>query len=367
MNAGPATGTAQAGAASAGGTLELTPFRLAVIGLGMGSRPHVAALKDLAGEGVEVAGVYARDAGKRARFAAQHGWPDAASPEALAEDPAVDGLLLLTPPDARRDLVTLFAGRGKPILMEKPVERTTAAATGLVRIAEAAGIPLGIVFQHRLKPAATALRAALDSGRLGRIAQVRVDVPWWRPQAYYDEPGRGTLARDGGGVLISQAIHALDLMLSLTAPVAEVTALTATTRLHRMETEDFACAALRFADGAVGAVTATTAAFPGGAETLAIYGTRGAALLAGGHLRLAFHDGTTEQAGADGGTGGGADPMAFDHGPHSAVIADFVDAVRAGRAPAVTGRSALAVHRLIDAILASSREGRRVAVAEDDE
>lgn len=339
------------------------PIRIAVVGLGMASRPHVLALKDLEGTALEVAGVYARDGARRAAFAAAHGWPAAPSVEALAEDKSIGAVLLLTPPNAREAHVRLFASSGKAILMEKPVERTTAAAEALVAFAEQAGVSLGIVFQHRMKKAGQALRALIESGRLGAIGQVRLDVPWWRPQTYYDEPGRGTLARDGGGVLISQAIHPLDFMLSLLPPVVEVTALAATTLLHRMETEDFVAAGLRFADGAVGAVTATTAAYPGGIETLAICAENGTATLRGGVLETAWRDGTLETTGDAGGTGGGADPMAFDHGPHRAVIADFVDAVAAGRAPSITGRSALAVHRLIDAILESSRTGRRVAPA----
>lgn len=338
-------------------------LRVGVVGLGMASKPHVAALKDLEGARLEVAGVYARDPARRAAFARAHGWPEAASIEAMAADPTLDVVLVLTPPNARAELVDAFARAGKAILMEKPIERTTAAAEAIVAVAERAKVPLGIVFQHRLRPAAAALRAKLQAGELGAVAQIRLDVPWWRPQSYYDEPGRGTYARDGGGVLISQAIHAMDLMLSLTAPVRDVVALAGTTRAHRMESEDFAAAGLRFADGAMGAVTATTAAYPGGAETLSIHAERGSATLRGGALTVAWRDGREETFGEPVATGGGADPMAFDHGPHRAVLADFLDAVVEKRAPAIDGRSALRVHRLIDAILESARTGARVCVA----
>ncbi|CAN0488636.1 unnamed protein product, partial [Phaeothamnion confervicola] len=200
----------------------------------------------------------------------------------LAADPALDAVLLLTPPNARLDAVKLFAGAGKPILMEKPVERTTKVAEEIVGICERAGVALGIVFQHRLRPASQALKALLESGRLGRIGLVRLEVPWWRPQqGYYDVPGRGTLARDGGGVLISQAIHALDLMLSLLGSVDEVQAMAGTTSLHQMETEDFAAAGMRFRSGAFGSVMATTAAYPGDSETLAIHADKGSAIFRG--------------------------------------------------------------------------------------
>ena len=107
--------------------------------------------------------------------------------------------------------------------------------------------------------------------RFGALEAVHLVVPWWRPQeGYYDQPGRGTLAQDGGGVLITQAIHSLDLMLSLCGEVSAVTAMAKTTRLHQMETEDFVSAGLEFANGAVGAVMATTASFPGGPESLTL-------------------------------------------------------------------------------------------------
>ncbi len=337
-------------------------IRLAVVGLGMAARPHILALKDLHGSCLEVAGIFTRNSERRDRIASENNWPALSSIEEIAADRTIDAVLLLTPPNARAEFVRLFAGAGKAILMEKPVERTTAAAEALVEIAEQANVPLGIVFQHRLKPAANALRVILAEGRFGKVGQVRLEIPWWRPQSYYDEPGRGTLVRDGGGVLISQAIHALDMMLSLTAPVVEVTALAATTMLHRMETEDFANAGLRFACGAVGSLTATTAAFPGGSETLSIHAEHGSAIIDGGTLRVFWRDGRTETHGSSGGTGGGADPMAFNHGLHRAVIADFVAAVSSRRRPAIDGRSALGVHRLIDAILESSRTGTRIAV-----
>jgi UDP-N-acetyl-2-amino-2-deoxyglucuronate dehydrogenase len=343
--------------------MKVRRLRLGVVGLGMASKPHVASLKDLQGDSLEVAGVYARDPARRAAFAAAHGWPAAESIEAMAADPSLDAVLILTPANARVELVSIFARAGKAILMEKPIERTTAAAEAIVAETERAKVPLGIVFQHRLRPAALALRAKLASGELGAVAQVRLDVPWWRPQSYYDEPGRGTYARDGGGVLISQAIHAMDLMLSVTAPVVDVMALAGTTNLHRMESEDFAAAGLRFADGALGFVSATTAAYPGGAETLAIHAERGSAVLRGGALTVSWRDGREETMGETVATGGGADPMAFDHGPHRAVIADFLDAVAHARAPAIDGRSALRVHRLIDAILESARTGARANVA----
>jgi predicted dehydrogenase len=155
--------------------------------------------------------------------------------------------------------------------------------------------------------------------------------------------------------LLTQAIHTLDLFLALSPALAEVSAYARTTPLHRMETEDLACAALRFANGALGTLDATTASYPGFAERIHIVGTRGTAVLAGGRLDVHWQDGRHETSGEDATLGGGADPMAFAHDAHRLLLAEFLDALDERRAPSTNGHAALAVHDLIDAVLASSR------------
>jgi predicted dehydrogenase len=337
-------------------------FGIGIVGAGMASKPHALALQALAPD-VVVRGVYRRDQAKLAAFCATYGFTAADSVETMLADPAIDALLILTPPNAREELVAAAARAGKHILMEKPVERSSPAAERIVATAEAAGVKLGIIFQHRFRAASQALRRRIEEGALGPLQAVQLSVPWWRPQSYYDQPGRGSLAQDGGGVLITQAIHALDLMLSLAGPVAAVQAMATTTGLHRMETEDFVGAALRFENGASGALMATTAFYPGGAEMLVLAGTQAVATLSGGVLQIDWLDGRVETVGEEkSASGGGADPMAFPFDWHKAQIAEFVEAVQAGREPASSGRTALAVHRLIDALLLSSREGRLVPV-----
>ena len=338
-------------------------FGIGIVGAGMASKPHALALESLA-DRVAVRGVYRRDRAKLEAFAAEYGFPAAASYEAMLADPAVDAILILTPPNAREALVAAAAKAGKHVLMEKPVERTTAAAERIVKLADDAGVRLGIMFQFRFRAASQKLAALMAEGALGQLQAVQVTMPWWRPQSYYDQPGRGTFAQDGGGVLITQGIHTLDLMLSLTGPVESVQAMAATPGLHRMETEDFVGAGLRFANGASGALMATTAFYPGGSEAIVLACERAVATLSGGVLRLEWLDGRSESFGEEkNASGSGADPMAFPFDWHKAQIAEFVDAVEAGRDPASSGHTALRVHGLIDAIIASSREGRRVEVA----
>jgi Predicted dehydrogenases and related proteins len=341
---------------------EQTKFGLGIVGAGMAAKPHALALNALK-DRIAVRGVWRRNRAELEQFCATYGFPPAASYEALLADPEVGAILVLTPPNAREEIVAAAARAGKHVLMEKPVERSTAAAERIVAACDAAGVTLGIIFQHRFRAASMALAEKVRGGELGALHAVHLVVPWWRPQqGYYDKPGRGTLAQDGGGVLITQAIHSLDLMLSLTGPVKAVTALAATTGLHQMETEDFVAAGLEFANGAVGGLMATTANYPGGAESLTLNFDKASATLTGGNLTLSWFDGRIETVGEASNSGGGADPMAFPFDWHMAQIADFAEAVKEGRQPASTGHTALKVHRLVDALIRSGKEGRRVEV-----
>jgi predicted dehydrogenase len=334
---------------------------LAVIGLGMATKPHLDALAELRGK-VNVSGVFNRTRAKADAVSEAFGFPVFDNLDAIAADPHTDGVIIATPPNQRAKIVTKMADAGKHILMEKPIERTLQAAKDIVAECEAQNVALGIVFQHRLRKASLRLRELVDQGALGDLGLVRAEIPWWRDQAYYDVAGRGTYARDGGGVLISQAIHVMDLMLSLTGPAKSVQALTATTRMHTMESEDFATAGIIFANGAVGSVVATTATYPGEQERLVLDGTKATAVLNGGQLTVTWRDGRTETAGDISGTGGGADPMAFPCDWHRDVIEDFARAIHDKHQPSITGREALRVHALIEAITRSSATHTTVEV-----
>ncbi|WP_417271202.1 Gfo/Idh/MocA family protein [Celeribacter sp.] len=334
---------------------------IAVIGLGMATKPHLEALDELRGK-VHVSGVFNRTRAKAEAVSETFGFPVFDSLDAIAADPNTGGVIIATPPNQRAEIVSKMAAAGKHILMEKPVERTLQAAQDIVAECETRGVTLGIMFQHRMRQAALRLREMIEQDELGELALVRAEIPWWRDQAYYDEPGRGTYARDGGGVLISQAIHVLDLMLSLTGPAKTVQALTATTRMHQMEAEDFVAAGITFANGAVGSVVATTATYPGEQERLVLDGTKATAVLKGGQLTVTWRDGRTETVGDVSGTGGGADPMAFPCDWHRDVIEDFAHAIYDKRPSRITGREALRVHALIDAMTRSGTTHTSVEV-----
>lgn len=339
------------------------PANAVLIGLGMVADMHAAAIAATGGA-VRLSGVMARRVETAEAFAARHGGPPVLSSVEAVIATRPDFVILATPPDTRHVYVAGFAEAGIPVLTEKPLARTYAEAAQLVALCEARGVPFGAVLQHRMRPAAQELTGRVAAGEIGEIASVEMRIPWWRDQSYYDAPGRGTYDRDGGGVLITQAIHTMDLMLQLCGPVEAVQAMTATTALHQLEAEDFAAAALRFRSGAVGSMVASVTHFPGGAEEIVLNGTSGSAVLAANRLVLHRHGGAPEQIGEAAGSGGGADPMAFSHDWHRDVIADFATAVATGRAPAIPARSALEVHALIDAITRSAQSGRREEVAD---
>ena len=337
--------------------------RIGLIGLGMAVTPHAKGLVDLA-EKVEVAYAWSPSEARRKAFTERFDFPTCERIETILEDETVDAVLVLTPANTHLEIARRCAEAGKHVLLEKPIEISTARAEELVAACRKAGVTLGIVLQHRFRPAGMRLAEILRTGELGAIVGCSTVIRLWRPQSYYDEPGRGTFARDGGGVLISQGIHTLDLMLSLAGPIGQVTGYAQTTSVHHMETEDMVCAAARFENGAFGTIDATTAAYPGFLERIDLVCEKGTASLAGTALLVQYQDGRKEEIAADQSAGGtGADPMAFPHDYHRAVMEDFIDAISNGREPKVTGEEALRVHRLIDALIETGGRGGVVNVA----
>jgi len=336
--------------------------RIAIIGLGMAVTPHARSLQDLANR-VEVAAAYSRSEDRRAAFARDFPFPVSGNLDGLLADPTIDSVMVLTPPTSHGELAARAAAAGKHVLLEKPIEVSTPRAEAAVAACEAAGVALGVVFQHRFRPAAERLKAIIAGGQLGDLLSVSAQIRWWRAPGYFAQPGRGMKARDGGGVLLTQAIHQLDLMLWLAGPATRATAFARTSALRRIDTEDIVAGAVEFACGAIGVVDATTVADPGWPERIEIAGTGGSAVLVVERLETALKDGTREVFGGEAAGGGGADPMAFDHANHRKVLEDFLDAIDEKRPPRASGRSALEVLKLIDALLASAESGAAVAIA----
>lgn len=336
-------------------------MRVGVVGAGQACAPHFQSLHDLQGE-LELAWVIGRDAGRLAALELPAGTRTSTRLDDLLEDPTVQAVLVLTPPNTHLDIVRRVAGAGKHVLVEKPLEVSLDKAQQLVEVCEREGVKLAVMLQHRMREAARVLALLVASGTLGDLVSASASVRWWRPQGYYDEPGRGTLARDGGGVLMTQAIHTLDLLLCLTGMPVKVSAMANTSAIHRMECEDTVAAVLHYPNGAIGSIDATTAAYPGFPERISLNFTGGSATLEAGEFHAERMDGQTFHAGSPQASGSGANMMAFDHQAHRAVLQDFVTAIRTQAEPAVTGRSALQVHRLIAAMMASSGSAAAVSL-----
>jgi predicted dehydrogenase len=333
--------------------------RIGIIGLGMALKPHALSLGDLA-DRVEVATAFAPSAARRDEAARAWRVPVTDSIDRIFDDRSIDLVMVLTPPWTHTDLVARAAAAGKHVLLEKPVEANAERATALVETCERAGVRLAIVFQHRFRPASLELAQLLRAAKLGKLLSASASIRWWRSPEYFAQPGRGTRARDGGGVLLTQAIHTLDLLLHLAGPAREVMAFVDTSPLRKIDTEDIVAGAVRYANGASGVIDATTVTYPGYPERIEIAGTLGSAVLEVETLTVQYMTGERRRLDGASAGGGGADPMAFSHDHHRRMLTEFLDAVDQGREPMNSGRSALAVQRLIDALLASGREERRV-------
>jgi predicted dehydrogenase len=251
---------------------------------------------------------------------------------------------------------TAGATRGVHVLVEKPIEISTARADQLIEQADRAGVTLGVIFQDRLKPDVRRFKALVDDGALGSILLARAEVPWWRPPEYYrSSRWRGTWALDGGGALMNQAIHTVDLLLWLCGPVKRACGRTAT-RFHDIEVEDTAVAVLEFRSGALATLEAATCVNPGRPRRIAVAGSKASATLEGDRLL------------GDGEGGGGpapdnaGSPIVADESAHRAVFVDFIEAVRGHRRPACDGREGRRSVALVEAIYESSRRGAPVDV-----
>ncbi len=334
----------------------MNPLGIALVGTGPGAVPHLRSLHDL-----RVMAPLRRVVTRRpeaAQLGPFHGELRPSNDfQAMLTDPQVQAVVIATPPATHLEMAQACFAHGKHVLLEKPLDVSLARAQAIVESAQRHQCQLGVVLQHRFRPAVERLQALLDTQSLGRVQAASVSVPWWRPQSYYEQAGRGTRARDGGGVLITQAIHSVDVFRALVGVRRVLAAQVSRTRLHRMETEDHVQALLELGQGAPGRLMATTAQYPGHPECIEIIGTQGTAILEGGHLRVDFvGEEPAIEIKAEGGTGGGANIMDFPHDWHRSLISEFVESVQKQRPSRTHGGEALKTHRLIDSILACAGE-----------
>jgi predicted dehydrogenase len=287
--------------------------------------------------------------------------------DALLARDDIDVVSVCVPSGLHAEVGIQAAAAGKHLVVEKPIDVSLAAADRLIDAAEAAGVAMTVISQHRFDPGLTELRGLIDDGVLGRLVLGEASTKWYRSQGYYDSgPWRGTWALDGGS-LMNQGIHYVDLLRWIMGPVTEVSAVCAT-QGHQVEVEDTALAVLRFSSGAVGTIVSSTAVFPGFAQRLEVSGTGGTVVIEDGEMVYrAFTAGSPVPGGtqlprpADG-AGAAANAAALDVASHAAQIADLLTAVEQGTEPSVTGRSGRDALEVVCAVYESAREGRPVVL-----
>jgi predicted dehydrogenase len=259
------------------------PLGIALIGTGAIAKHHARAIH--ATPSTRLVCCFARDAAKRDAFAAEQRCRSAASLADALADPAVDAVLIATPSGAHLDAVQAAAAAGKHVLCEKPLDISLERTDRIIAACAEAGVILCPVFQNRFGDQVLALKAAIAGGRLGRLLLGRATVKWQRTMAYFQSGSwRGTKAVDGGGVLINQAIHTVDLLLHLMGEPLELHGYAATLTHPGIEVEDTACAVIRFAGGAMGVIEATTSTAPQLPVEVEVTGTAGTVAMRGEEL-----------------------------------------------------------------------------------
>ena len=338
-----------------------------LIGCGMIARFHSKAVADV--RNARVVACYDAIPAAADKLAEQIGCKAYHDLDAFLADVDVNVVTICTPSGAHLEPAVAAAKAGKHLIVEKPLEITLSRCDRIIRACEAAGVTLGTIFPSRFHESAQLLKQAVDQGRFGRLTVGDASVKWYRTQAYYDSGAwRGTWQLDGGGALMNQAIHSVDLLTWLMGPVVEVTAHTATLAHERIEVEDVAMATLRFANGALGVIEATTAAFPGALKRIEIHGSAGTAVLqeeditAWEFAKPSPRDKAILQrmAGRTKTGGGAADPAAIGHHGHTAMFKDVLRAIQRGTPPLVDGHEGRRSVEVILAIYKAAESGRAV-------
>jgi UDP-N-acetyl-2-amino-2-deoxyglucuronate dehydrogenase len=332
-----------------------------MIGTGAISNLHARAYRNI-GYQLTVCTDIFEESGRR--FAAQHGAQFVSTYEEVCRHPDVDYVDVCTFPDFRLEPIEICAETKKHVQVQKPISTNLATARRMIDTAREGGILLGVVSQHRFDDASRFLSRAIAQGRLGRLLQCDCYVKWYRSPAYYSRPIKGSWKTEGGGALINQAIHQIDILRWLAGPVAELFGVWQLGALHKIESEDVVNAVVRYASGATGVIQASTAFWPGYTERTEFHGTKGTAVISGDKL-------TTWDVENDSGdpapvakevASGASDPMAISLEPFERQFLEFGDAIRNRRKPLVSGEEGYQALELVDAVYRSCRTGEKVTL-----
>jgi predicted dehydrogenase len=335
------------------------------------ARFHAKALAEV--PGASLTALVSRTEGSAKKLADELGQAPAicTSLEQALKLPNVDVVIITTPSGAHLEPAVQAAKAGKHVVVEKPLEITAERCDRITDACERAGVLLCTIFPSRFGDANVELKKAVDAGRFGRMTLGETTCKWWRSQAYYDEGGwKGTKALDGGGALMNQAIHNVDLLQWMMGPVTHISGFTATLAHERIEVEDTAVACLRFASGALGVIQATTSVHPGLPKTIGVHGDRGTVVIEQDDvLRWDFANPSPDDeairarfAQKTGASGGSSNPAAISHQGHARQLTDFANAIRTGGRPLVDGKEGRKAVAIIEAIYQSAQTGRAVVL-----
>jgi UDP-N-acetyl-2-amino-2-deoxyglucuronate dehydrogenase len=329
-------------------------IRIGLIGSGNISKTHAEAAKQIAG--VEISAVYGTNAASVGLLSRQYNAKAFIDFQSFLSHRPMDMVMIGSPSGLHAEQAIAAIRSGFHVLTEKPMDITTARADALIEAADQQGLKVGVIFQDRLKPEILQLKRMICNGELGKILLVDARVKWYRPPEYYSNSRwRGTFALDGGGALINQGVHTVDLLLWLFGDVAKLQSCTRTAQ-HAIEVEDTALAILEFANGPLCCLLATTAAYPGYPRRVEITGSEGTVILeddriVSSNLRTAIGKIETTPVRDE----GAASHVVSDVRGHKAILEDFIQAMQQNRAPACDAREGRKSLALIEAIYNAAR------------
>jgi predicted dehydrogenase len=339
-------------------------IHIGIAGGGSISDTHARAAGEI--PGLTIAAVHGENRERTASLASRHGASPYDDFERFLDHRPLDLVVIGSPSGRHAEQGIAVARRGLHVLVEKPIDISTRKADALIAAADAAGVTLGVFFQDRLHPAVVRIKSMIDGGAIGTPVMISGRVKWHRPPEYYSASRwRGTWTLDGGGALMNQAIHTVDLIQWLFGPPVRVYGTTAT-RMHDIEVEDTAAAVLEFKNGAIGTIEAATSVFPGYARRIEISGSEGTLMLEHDRLEridLRSRPGRPPAATSD--TNPSAtSPIVSDAGAHRRVLEDFIRAIETGVRPACDGREGRKSVAIVEAIYRSAGTGQAVTLGE---
>ncbi|MEL7588681.1 MAG: Gfo/Idh/MocA family oxidoreductase [Prolixibacteraceae bacterium] len=343
-------------------------WNLGIIGSGSIADFHAKAIKSL--PNACLTGVCGHNEMKTKALAEKYSCKTFKNSSEMLQSADIDMVLIATPSGAHIEPVIEAARYRKHVLCEKPLEISPERIDKMILAHEEAGTWLGGIFNYRFNDAVRLLKQAVDDGRFGVITSASVYVPWWRSDAYYDSSWRGTLALDGGGALMNQSIHMIDMLQYMVGPVSSLQAYTATLAHPRIEVEDSAVAILKFKNQALGLVHGSTSSYPGQFRRLEIMGTKATVVMEENSFKvwqfadpLPADDEIKEKYSAIEGGGGVSDPMAIPFEPHARNIAAFIEAVEQGKPFEIDGTEARKSVEIITAIYRAAKEHKEIVLS----